>query len=402
KLFIGQRLGKVPDSVVSATVARDLARLQKTLRLKPSTTQRLLDLDLRNATDLERSYLLHRLQILNIPWGKKVDTPASAKGTFHEYWQLQWAPEFEINIVEASLWGNTVEAAAGSLICDKVSRETDLGVVAEMANQVLDANLPMAIDPTVAMLDTIAATTSSVTQLMTAIPSFARILRYSSVKDIDVEHVVRILDGIFERTCITLPMTCSSLDDEAANMMHKHILAVQQSVKMLGNPVYIDIWQQTLIALVNSYNLHGLLAGATTRLLLDEQIEAAHQIQVRLNLALSYGADPKAAADWLAGFLHHSGIILLHDDNLWMALDVWLTGLPELDFIRILPLLRRTFGQFPAGERRQIGERAKHQGPLATGVTPAVTEFDLESLHWDPQRTDLIIGGLAAIFLVKP
>ena len=63
---IGERLGEVPDETPAVPLAQDLARLQKSLRMKPSAESKLLDLDLRNETDLSRSHMLHRLTMLGV------------------------------------------------------------------------------------------------------------------------------------------------------------------------------------------------------------------------------------------------------------------------------------------------------------------------------------------------
>ena len=53
-----------------------------------------------------------------------------ATGTFRETWRLQWHPELAITVVEAAVWGTTVEAAATAKIDSVVagqSRRLTLG-----------------------------------------------------------------------------------------------------------------------------------------------------------------------------------------------------------------------------------------------------------------------------------
>jgi hypothetical protein len=69
QLIVGERLGKVPAETPMIPLQQDLQRQQKRLRLKPAATETTLDLDLRKPLDLERSHLLHRLNLLQIPWG---------------------------------------------------------------------------------------------------------------------------------------------------------------------------------------------------------------------------------------------------------------------------------------------------------------------------------------------
>jgi hypothetical protein len=78
-----------------------------------------------------------------------------------------------------------------------------------------------------------------------------------------------------------------------------------------------------------------------------------------MSLALSPGMPTPQAAAWVQGFLHGSGLALIHHASLWQLVNQWVMSLAEEAFISVLPLLRRTFSTFPVGERRQIGELAK-------------------------------------------
>src|SRR5262249_913567 len=102
RLEIGEALGQVPADSPSVPLAQDLAEVQKSLRLKPSTENRLMDLDLRKETDLARSRLFHRLELLGIPWGSVASTGSRAS-TFHEVWRTEWKPEFAVAIIEANV-----------------------------------------------------------------------------------------------------------------------------------------------------------------------------------------------------------------------------------------------------------------------------------------------------------
>src|SRR5439155_20508018 len=98
--------GRVPRETPMVPLAADLARLQKSVRLKPSAAVTTVQLDLRREAGLARSVLLHRLRLLGITWGEQVDAGRST-GTFKEAWQLEWHPELAVAVIEASLHGNT-------------------------------------------------------------------------------------------------------------------------------------------------------------------------------------------------------------------------------------------------------------------------------------------------------
>ena len=76
-----------------------------------------------------------------------------------------------------------------------------------------------------------------------------------------------------------------------------------------------------------------------------------------MGLALAPAVEPSAATSWIEGFLRGSGLILLHNGELWQILDEWVASLKSEAFMLLLPLLRRTFSTFAPPERRQLGER---------------------------------------------
>jgi hypothetical protein len=121
RLIVGDRLGSGPAEAPTVPLQRDLAAQQRSLRLKVAADETVLDLDQRRETDLARSRLLHRLNLLRIGWGKLSGAGDQRRraGTFHEVWTLQWRPEFAVAVMEAARWGNTVAEAAAAFVEDQ-------------------------------------------------------------------------------------------------------------------------------------------------------------------------------------------------------------------------------------------------------------------------------------------
>ncbi|MCB1767107.1 MAG: hypothetical protein KDJ22_13785, partial [Candidatus Competibacteraceae bacterium] len=387
QLLIGERLGEVPDSTPMLPLQQDLQRLQKRLRLPPEAGQRVLELDLRKPNDLERSQLLHRLNLLNIPWGQI--ERASGKGTFKENWRLQWQPELAVAVIEANLWGSTILAAATARACDRARNTDQLSPLTELVEQTLLAELPEAIGEVMDRLQNVAALTSDIPHLMDSLPPLARILRYGNVRQTDAGLVGHVVDGLVTRIAIGLPAACSALDDEAAEEMFGRVRAMQDAISVLQDPEQTEIWRAALAKLVDQANLHGLLAGYACRVLFEQDVLSTPETARRMGLTLSLAGEPARAAAWLEGFLHGSGQLLLHHAALWDILDGWVSNLSGEAFVPLLPLLRRTFARFPAPERRQMGERVK-RGSSRHAPTP--TEMDV-----DVARADRVLPILAQV-----
>ena len=114
-------------------------------------------------------------------------------------------------------------------------------------------------------------------------------------------------------------------------------------------------WLETLAAMIDRTDVHGLLLGRIVRLLLDaEQLSDA---AVRLQRALSAGVPAADKAAWVDGFFADGALLLIHDAELRRLLDEWVCQLDDAQFVDMLPLLRRTFGTFAAAERQTIAER---------------------------------------------
>lgn len=394
KLIVSERLGVIPDETPMVPLAQDLAREQKRLRLPPEAAQRQLDLDLRKPNELDRSRLLHRLNLLGIPWGKPQRQRGAQKGTFHELWAVQWQPEFAVALIEAGVWGTTIPSAAGARVRHEADAAPDLPALTALLDSTLLADLPEAAEHLMSRLQAVAAVASDVSHLMGALPALANILRYGNVRQTDATMVSGIVNGLVARICIGLPGACGSLNDEAAEEMFGKILACHAAVALLQNAGHTAAWNGVLRQLAESPNLHGLIAGRACRLLLEAQHFDAPEAARRLGLALSTANVPAQSAAWVDGFLRNSGVLLLHDETLWRVLDDWVTALSPDHFTAALPLLRRTFSTFQVAERRQMGSRVASAG--GRSATPAVA-----SEEFDETRANKVLPLLAQLLGLK-
>ena len=375
-LVVGDRLGCVPPDVPMVPLQRDVEQAQKSLRLKPEATHKTLDLDLRNANDLARSHLLHRLNLLDVPWGTLAGVGRSSRGTFHEVWNLQWQPEFVLRLIEASQWGQTLAQAATARVADESARIDTLSELSSLVDRVLLADLDTAVAAATRALEHRAALTGDALQLLGALPPLSNVFRYGNVRQTDATLVSHVLDSLIVRAAISLPLACSALDDDAADQLREKILGAHAAIGLRQSPEQTQQWQRALAQVAQQHrSAHELLQGVAVRLLLDDGVWSADQVGPALSLHLSAGAEPGKAAAWLDGFLNRNAMVLLHDANVWQLVDQWLSSLNEEHFVRVLPLVRRTFSAFSPIERRDLGQRAS-QGERAPAAPLAAPEWD--------------------------
>ncbi|MCA9805910.1 MAG: hypothetical protein KC777_28270, partial [Cyanobacteria bacterium HKST-UBA02] len=390
RLIVGEDLGEVPAETQGTPLGRDLEAQQKSLRLKPETGEKTLDLDLRKEIDRGRSLLLHRLDLLGVSWGI-IKQAAGKSGTFHEYWSLRWSPEFAVSLIEASVWGRTVAQAATACACDSADKNAELAGLTSLLDRVLLADLPEAVDMVMGKVQAVAALASDVAHLMEALPPLARIARYGDVRKTNVEVVAEVIDGLVARICAGLPAYCSSLNDEAAESVLTHIIQVNSSIGLLGIEEQLRLWQECLVKLLEDESLHGIIAGRAARLLFDSRAVEEQEVMRRFGLALSIACEPGRAAAFADGFLRGSGLVLIHDPALLAIIDDWVSALSSDQFIQVLPLLRRTFSSFAPPERRQIGERVKRDDSAGSRLPVE------RSAVLDEERADLVLPVMAQL-----
>lgn len=369
RLVVGEALGAVPEETPTVPLEADLRARSKTLRLRQQAGAKTLDLDLRRDIDVERSQFLHRLGILEIDWGTPADSEVRSTGTFRETWALQWKPEFSVSVIEASLWGTTVAAAATSRVVSKINEpDISLASLIGLLENSLLANLPAALSAVLESVKTVAALDHDVSHLMAALPTLTRTLRYGDVRGTDVSALIDVADSLLIRICTGLAVAVTGLDDPSAEEFREHLDKVHSAVMVRDDRDASARWMQAMAGVIDRDDVNGLLVGRMVRLQRDSGSITETAAAQRLSRALSVGSTPTAKAGWVDGFLGGGGLVLVHDRALLTLIDTWVRQLREQDFIDTLPLLRRTFGAFEAGERRAIGQAVRGGRRVETTV----------------------------------
>ena len=393
RLVVGERLGAVPAATPMVPLQRDLHDTQRRLRLRPEAAPHDYDLDLRKPNDLARSHLLHRLALLGVDWGTPQEGRTRNIGTFRESWQLTWRPELDLALIEASMWGSTVAAAADQRARSLAAGSAALDELTALTERCLRADLGDALPEVLAAVRDRAALDTDVTRLMSALPALVRAARYGDVRGTDPGRLGEVAVEMITRICAGLPGAVASLDEAAERAIRDRIDAVHSATGLLADRASRDQWLDALTRMAMRDRCPPLISGRLARLLLDAGRFTSADAQTRMSRELSAGAQAAAAAGWAEGFLAGSGLLLLHDDKLLGLADGWLAGLSPDAFTSVLPALRRTFGEFAPPERQAIGEKA---GRLdGSGRPPARAASADDDL--DPERAAVAVRAVAAI-----
>ena len=371
ELVIGRAVGEIDDAVPQMPLAADLARLQKKLKLKPEALDRELSLDLRTEAGLGKSLLLHRLNLIAVPWGKLLSA-GSSRGTFRENWVLRWEPEFSVRLAEALVHGTTVEQASGNAAVAAAKAAVSLDGVAEAVKGCLLAGLDGAARTTIALLQGQATVTSDVGSLARTIPPLVSILRYGTAREMPEAELRLLVLGLAETVSAGAVYGCRNLQLDEAERLRGDLAELDRAVPLIESEAMTREWQRALAAIANDEACHPLLCGLSVRLLYEAGVLAAEEAGNFLSRALSASVPPVEAGKWLDGFVGRSAGVLVHDYVLLGIIDRWLAGLGEEDFTAQLPTLVRCFCEISKTERRRVLDM------LASPVSSATTSAPID------------------------
>lgn len=378
ELIVGKTLGQIPEGTPQVPLQKNLEQLIKKLRMKISDQEKALTLDLREENDLARSILLHRLVVLDIDWASL--QRSNSKGTFKEEWLLCWSPELTIKLLEKAPWGTTIEEAAGNYLQHQAAGCSRLDEITALIHKTLPADLRHAVQFTMKRMDELAAGTTDTSVLMDAFIPLVQVSRYGNVRKTDLDTIALIITTVFYRIAAGLPPSCSGINGDQAAALAEQIKNVQQAILLLDDEELKNTWNATIIKITGSAQAAAVIQGCCCKILYDTRVLGSEATALEFSKALSVNNNPDFSAGWLEGFLKDAATVLILDDNIWHIVNTWLSDLAEADFIRIIPLLRRTFSMYTQVEKRKIAQRVG-QGQPQTRLALQDTGIDQERAH---------------------
>ena len=356
-LVISDRMGSVPDDVPKVPLLVDVEKLLKRLRLPLTTEVKEFQLDLRKPMDLERSIFFHRLNLLGIKMAHPLRV--DGKGTFKEAWSVYYEPEQTLAVIEKAVWGNALTEAVVAYNTHLSKDITSISDLVDLLEQVIPADLPALVEEMTSRLDTLAASTTDVLEMMKTIPGMVNVVRYGSVRNLDYRKVNDMLNALMARVLAGGVLVCTNVDEDTAAEIMECLVAVDYAIATANQPELTEMWIELVNKIREGQGSHPLLSGYSTRLLRDKNILGYEETAQTLSYYTSPGNTASDTAFWFEGFLKSSGTILLLDDQLWDLVNSWLASLNDDSFMELLPILRRTFSEYSLPERRKLGEKAK-------------------------------------------
>ena len=395
RVDVGTEVGSLPPGVAQTSIQEDFALQLERLRLgkyrKPVKEDLALDLrENRHARqaaaaflDLERSYFLHRLRILEVGFGTLVDLGAQA-ATYKEHWHLVWAPESEIELVECVLLGETVELAVAYRLQRRLDDCQGIQEAARLVREAIWCGMPELTLSARRTLQALAVDSSDLAAAAGALGELAGLVRYGDVRRFEPGPFLPLIGDLFVQA--SLQLVSSARCDQA---QAQRLLGALDVVNRVGleqsERVDEALWLKALQELADRDDVSPLLSGYACAILLERSLLSSAELAKEVSRRLSPGIDADLGAGWFEGLAQRNRYGLISRLPLWAELADYVSSLEDEEFRRALVFLRRAFGAFGRTEKRQIAENLAEiwgvsQDALAEAIETPLSASEAQSL----------------------
>lgn len=362
---IGTKIGSLPEGSVSTSVQQDFMRQLGELNLERfrTATAEELKLDLRENLrvksersaflDLNRSFFLHRLRVLDIGFGALRNSGVDNEHT--EIWELSWSPECEIRLVESSLLGgDTIEQACAMKLTESLYAAQNLPEAAIILADAFLCGIIDAVKTAVLAVQRLAADCVSAVDCGGTIGTLSATVRFGSIRRLDTEPLTDLMKQLYLRFCLSLPLewTC---DENAAHELMKAISRTNDAV-MSHDFLEEERFLSLLLELSDSDMASPLLSGFGCAVLTDRGKISSEKLSELISRRLSKGTPPAEGALWFEGLAQKNRRALIARLSVWEKLCEFIAELSDEEFKPTLVCLRRTFAGFSPSEKADIAE----------------------------------------------
>lgn len=363
---VGTAIGSLPEGVSRTSIQDDFYRQLKQLKLEKykSIVAMDLDLDLRENRrvqseeaaflDLHRSFFLHRLKVLKISF-QQWKPRAQQSATWAESWVLRWTPEAEIELVESTLRGETIELAAAFEFKERLEKSGSIDEAARVIREACECGMMESMEQARTALQRLAVDSGSFNDVSAAAFDLSIVISFGDIRRFDASHLIPLLQQLFLRGALIME-DAAKCDNNAARVMLESIHRMNLIALEHYSLVDESLWSEKLMRLSDADDRNPLLSGYACSILLERNLIDGEKLAQEVSRRLSPGIDADLGAGWFEGLSMRNRYALLARMSLWEQLASYVASLEEAQFKRALVFLRRAFGDFGPAEKRSICE----------------------------------------------
>jgi hypothetical protein len=344
---IGTRLGRVTDRIGRLPIINDFYEQLDKLDLEEVAAREKVvscALDKRQPNDAARSAFLHRLVFLGVEIGAvQREVSPFGQSIFKEHWKLKWSPKIEAALIEKNLHGDTVEAAATTLLRESLGvNANEAGPACRQLVQAVDMDLPQLVAQAEQATGHAVDHDDRFHSLADALTSLMLLERYAAYRGLDKAKLAFLISRCFDRACFAIPEVASVPPEEWDNVIAGLMALAEPVVQRADLDANLFATHVEAAARVSTM---PFLRGAFLGVLTEMRRMKPEALAAELTGYARSGVDQQVVAgDFLHGVLKVSRTaILLGAKSLVKAVDELLGNATGETFLSMVPRLRAAF-----------------------------------------------------------
>nr|MBP3282300.1 hypothetical protein [Treponema sp.] len=394
KVKIRPVVGYLPQGMSKTAVQDDFNRQLEKLKLEKHRSEVVseIELDLREKLsaqsdeaafrDLYRSFFLNRLSVIGVNFAR-IKESGQSNMNWKEVWSAQWLPEVEIELVEASLMGDSIKGVCASRLKEMTDEAQSMDGTAEVFGKAFQCGLPDMCAYALKKVQALSTEDNALFQTASTADRLSTIVRYGTLRKFDTETLEPMVEKLYLRSILIMKEACRC-DDENAR---KICSAIDSISKLQLNHSSLDeqLLLDTLYQIAEDDSLNCRCSGFSMSLLLERGKCGNDKLSAEISRRLSKGTPPDLAALWFEGLSEKNHFALIARIQIWEELNKYIDSLDNDEFDRSLVVLRRTFAEFSQNEKCEIAENlgeiwGTDKGSTAEVLTQTITEADKKKI----------------------
>ncbi|AFY68809.1 hypothetical protein Pse7367_0501 [Thalassoporum mexicanum PCC 7367] len=405
QLLRGDRIGELPDDVGIAPIVADFRQRSTKLRLRVNnSTAKSSTLEIyRKPKHRHTSRFFHTLAFLEVPFARLVTGPDFVQGNqldrLQEVWEYRWVPQTESTLIERSLYGATIEAAAINRLRQAIYDLEQEGRArsAIEAVKMLTIACRMGLHAHASgLLNLIASNIAEDPEFSSLVDAVAELLLLWQSREPlaaqGLSQVKELCAIAYQRLCYLLPNLANCAEEMVNDLLTKfcavreflYMTASNNSQKQDPEEIWLDrelFYQGIELLLDLPQGQPALQGGAVGILYSDRRITEEQIMAIATAYLNSSEAAPRVTAEFLRGLLRTCREVAWNLPQLLQVIDQQLQSWEEEGFMKALPEFRLAFADLTPRETDRVAALVaglhdeQHLGDL---TERRLTEADLQ------------------------
>lgn len=362
KRLTGKQVGKLCQSAKIPPLVQCFEDKCRTFRLKTQeSSKNEVTLSI-FATKKHRqmSEFFYQMEFLETNFANKLKGPnlrlKKDRNLIREIWSYKWSSQVIAALIDASVYGGTLQEACISLTKKKLREYLDAAGASELLVEMFEMGLSEQLDTAFYRLEELIRKDNDFFSLVKTFKNVIMLDELSTLYQSEMQ-IGKFIQIIYTKIMYTLPFMAQIKDEDLNEAME----AMKSLYSLMNRPEYEsdkEVFVQTLFELLDKDGLNPGLEGCIRGILYGlSQMKASEIADACTGYMAGTREKMLAVANLFRGLFFTARDLLFTGDEFIELIDEFVSRIQDDEFMKLLPQLRLAFSYFTPSEIDEIAKR---------------------------------------------